>query len=120
MAKILVVDDEPACRDATQVLLTARGYEVQTAANGHKALEVAAVFQPDVAVIDWMLRNELDGAELAARLAQQCPATRCLIITGYPNLDSVARQQVPQGRFLSKPVAPAELLRAIEEAIASP
>ena len=119
MAKVLVVDDEPACRDATRVLLTARGHEVRAVADGREALDVAAGFQPDVAVIDWMLRSELDGIELANLFAQQCPATRCLIISGYPNIDAAMRSRMPRGRLLCKPVAPDELLRAIEEAAAA-
>ena len=119
MAKILVVDDEPACRDATQVLLTARGYEVRTVADGREALKVADEFQPHVAVIDWMLRNEIDGAELAAQLAERCPATRCLVISGYPNVEADMSRQIPARHLLCKPVAPEELLRAIEEAVES-
>lgn len=117
MPRILVVDDEPACRDATQILLEARGYEVRTVADANEALRLAPDYKPDVAVIDWMLRNELDGVELAREIAREYPKIHCLVITGYPNPETIARSGLTKGRFLAKPVAPAELLAAIEAAL---
>jgi DNA-binding response OmpR family regulator len=58
--KILVVDDEVGIRRALQRALVARGYEVETAADGPEAVSEAEVFAPDLIVLDLNL-PEFDG-----------------------------------------------------------
>ena len=42
-ARVLIVDDDPALLRVVEVGLTARGYEVLTAGNGHDALDASDV-----------------------------------------------------------------------------
>ena len=112
--KVLIVDDEKIGRDSLQALLSSCGFEVQTAANGLEALDIAASFQPEVAVIDWMLGGHLDGLGVAETLRKAQPAVRIVIISG----DSGVKLKAPQDArqfFLVKPFQIAELLVLFED-----
>ena len=61
MTKVLVVDDEPQIVRALRINLSARGYDVSTAASGQEALRVAATVKPEVVVLDLGL-PDIDGA----------------------------------------------------------
>ncbi|WP_369056545.1 response regulator transcription factor [Kineococcus terrestris] len=65
MSRVLVVDDEPGLRRALAINLSARGYEVTTAATGAQALELAASAHPDVVLLDLGL-PDLDGLDVLA------------------------------------------------------
>ena len=52
MTKILVVDDEPQIVRALATNLKVRGYEVETAATGEVAIELAARARPDLIIVD--------------------------------------------------------------------
>lgn len=117
MAKILIVDDEPSCRDATRVLLSGEGFEVETAADGREALEAAKRFLPDVLLVDWMLRDKMDGLEVARAVRATIPGMRTIVITGYLSPDLEERiEQVPFTRHLTKPVPSGELIAAVRKA----
>ena len=63
MTRVLVVDDEPQIRRALDINLRARGYEVDLAPDGERALEVAAKAHPDVVVLDLGLPG-IDGVDV--------------------------------------------------------
>lgn len=50
--KILVVDDDPAIRNLISRYLSQKDYEVETASDGHSALEKFEQFNPDLVVLD--------------------------------------------------------------------
>ena len=61
--KILVVDDEQNYRDVLKMILTAKGYTVDTAGNGREALEHLEKESFDVVGSDLKM-PELDGVSL--------------------------------------------------------
>ena len=66
---ILAVDDDPKIRELYLASLSADGYRVHTAANGHEALEMAEAIEPDVILLDLMM-PEVDGFTVVERLKQ--------------------------------------------------
>lgn len=66
-ARVLVVDDEAAILELARRALGARGYEVDTAEDGERALACARARKPDVIVSDVMMPN-LDGRDLVRAL----------------------------------------------------
>jgi len=60
--KILLVDDDLSVLDFLSYNLEKKGFEVQTATNGHKALAAGVSFLPDIIVLDWMM-PEMDGLQ---------------------------------------------------------
>ncbi len=73
MAKILVVDDEPAHRLLLRRTFERAGHEVTDAGDGAAALRAVAESRPDLVVTDVMM-PVMDGAELIVRLRSE-PAT---------------------------------------------
>ena len=97
------------------ILLNDVGYEVRTAEDGMQALETAANFRPDIALLDIGM-PKLNGYEVARQLRQQPWGREVLLIavTGWGGADH--RQQTAQAGFdhhLTKPVDPAALTRLL-------
>lgn len=70
MAKILVIDDEPAIRDVLTALLQDEGYDVVTTSDGRLALDLLPVEQPDLIILDIMMPI-LDGHEVYRRIRER-------------------------------------------------
>ena len=115
--KILVCEDQDSIRKMIEALVTARGYEVLSAANGAQALELAQAQVPAVALLDLTMPGEFDGLEVCRRLRAQ-PSTSnipILIVTALD--DEGSRQQARLAgatAYYTKPFSPIALLREIE------
>jgi CheY-like chemotaxis protein len=115
MLKILVVDDEEVyCRNL-RLLLEREGHEVQVACDGPVALATTTSFCPDLLIVDWMLRSEMNGLELAVQLHAMFPQLHSILITGFP-ADELELQlaQTPVTTVIRKPFALEELITQIE------
>lgn len=82
--RVLVVDDNIDAAEMLAEWLNAIGHRVRVAADGPTALEIAAEFKPDVALLDIGL-PVMDGYEVARRLREQpgCARMRLIALTGY-------------------------------------
>lgn len=65
--KILIVDDEADVLEVVEMLLASEGFDIITAENGLKALEVLETEIPDLVLLDIMM-PELDGVEACKRM----------------------------------------------------
>ncbi len=114
--KILAVDDEPSIVRLVSAALTARGYEVVTAADGEEALAKVAEERPDLIVCDIMMPR-MDGREVARRLAAD-PVTRkipLIFLSAIGDLDDQLDTLQEGGQeYLTKPFNPAELASYVE------
>lgn len=82
--KILILDDDPVARDIFARVLTAEGYDVRIAGTAQDAMDAADEFKPQALVSDWMLKEELDGLDVARVLRERQPELRIFFITGLP------------------------------------
>jgi hypothetical protein len=115
--RVLVVDDEPDMRDLVDFILSEYGAKVRVAASATEALLVLDQFQPDVLVSDIGMPGE-DGYALMRQIrtrpshkSGQIPAIALTAYAGEFN-----QQQALAAGFqmhISKPVEPAELVKAI-------
>jgi two-component system response regulator MprA len=111
--RILVVDDEPAVREAIERALRLEGYEVALAADGHEALERIDQRPPDAVVLD-LLMPRVDGLELCRRMRHQGDRTPVLMLTARDALaDRVTGLDAGADDYLVKPFALPELLARI-------
>lgn len=114
---ILVVEDESQLRALIVRTLRERGYRVLDAADGRKAMLVAAVHSgPIHLLITDIVMPELSGGDLAARLQEVRPGLRVIFVSGYSD-DAIERHGVlaPDSVFLQKPVRPDDLARVVRE-----
>jgi two-component system response regulator MprA len=108
--RILVVDDEPAVRDAVQRALTFEGYDVELAREGGEALDVLATAPVDAVVLDVLMPN-IDGFEVCRRLRSVGDTTPVLMLTARRAVsDRVAGLDAGADDYLAKPFALQELL----------
>lgn len=81
--RVLVVDDNQDIAESSAWLLRCHGHEVTVALDGHRAIEIARIFQPDVALLDVGL-PDINGYEVARRLRAEFGRGMLLIIvTAY-------------------------------------
>ncbi|MGM0419055.1 MAG: response regulator [Thermodesulfobacteriota bacterium] len=87
-ARILVVDDEEEIRNSLSRHFEFDGYEVETAANGIKALEALEKKRFEVVITDIMM-PEMNGVELLKHIRNDYPMTHSIVITGYVTMDNL-------------------------------
>lgn len=118
--RVILVDDENLIRSALATMLSleddldVRG-EAATVADG---VRLAQAEQPDVAVLDLQLPDG-DGLELASRIGEVSPATRCLILTSHAR-PGYLKRALAQGvlGFLPKTTSADQLARAVRSVAA--
>lgn len=108
---ILVVDDDPALRQALTRILSFEGYEVEIAPTGHDALELVGT--ADLMVLDLGL-PDLDGLDVARRVRAAGHALPILVLTARGEVgDRVAGLDAGADDYLPKPFDLAELLARV-------
>lgn len=108
---ILLVDDEPAVRKSTAILLRGKGFIVLEAANGEEALKVSSEYPgPLKLTLTDINMPKMSGRQLAERLQQQRPDIQVLFMSGDLDGRSNNRSHKEIGsHFIQKP-APASIL----------
>jgi signal transduction histidine kinase/ActR/RegA family two-component response regulator len=111
-ARILVIEDEHAIRDAITYTLQADGYQVTEAATGQDGLAAARREHFDLIIID-MLLPDIPGPDLTRELRAggDCDGTRILAITAHA--DAGTRDlalSAGADQFMTKPFAMNQLL----------
>jgi two-component system response regulator MprA len=116
MARVLVVDDEPAVRRALERALRLENHDVILAEDGEQALDRLASETADAVILD-ILMPKLDGLEVCRRLRQGGDRTPVLMLTARDAVDDrVEGLDVGADDYLVKPFALRELqarLRAL-------
>src|SRR3954453_6417806 len=108
--RILVVDDEPAVREAIDRALRLDGYGTELAGDGRAALSAIGTAPPDAVVLD-VLMPEVDGLEVCRRLRAAGDRTPVLVLTARDAVpDRVRGLDAGADDYLVKPFALEELL----------
>ncbi len=115
---IAVVDDDLPVRKALQRLLRSAGFLVQTYPSGEDFLRTLHVVQPDCLVLDLHLPG-LSGLEVLHQLISVGAGFPTILMTGS-NSSGLAGTSTAAGAvaFLVKPLEEAELLSAVQQAMA--
>ena len=119
MAKILVIEDDPALSRLYETVLRRSEYEVVLAESGEAAIEAAQRAQPDLVILDLVL-PDMPGARVALMLQQQGTlASAPLIVTsgmGEEDTEAVARS-FGAASVLTKPFDVGSMLTALRSAL---
>jgi DNA-binding NarL/FixJ family response regulator len=112
--RVMVVDDHPMWRDAVERDLTAAGFHVVgTAADGREALARIPAARPQVVVLDLQIPAP-DGVEVTARVVQQDPSVRVLVLSASgEHADVLAAVKAGATGYLVKSASREELLDAV-------
>ncbi len=113
--RILVVDDEADIVELLTYNLEKEGYQVATAPDGRKAIEVAKEFLPDLILLDIMM-PQLDGIE-AGRILRTLPELKnsfILYLTARSEeYSEIAAFEVGADDYINKPIKPRALMSRI-------
>lgn len=113
--RVLVVDDEEPILELLKYNLEKGGYEVRTASDGMKAVEIAKKFIPDLVLLDIMM-PKMDGVE-TCRLLRDIPdlqKTFVIFLTARSEeYSEVAAFDVGADDYITKPIKPRALMSRI-------
>ena len=122
-ARILVVDDDPDFVEYLRTVLESADYKVTSAGNGDQGMLVLSREKPDLVILDVIMSSVLDGLNMSQRMADD-PAFKhvpVVMVTSIANTDYLALfptdESIHIDAFLTKPIAPAELLRQIQRLV---
>jgi two-component system alkaline phosphatase synthesis response regulator PhoP len=115
MHKVLVVDDEEPILELLKYNLEKSGYEVKTAIDGVKAVDIAKRFVPDLVLLDIMM-PKIDGVE-TCRLIRELPElqkTFVVFLTARSEeYSEIAAFDVGADDYIMKPIKPRALMSRI-------
>lgn len=117
--RVLIVEDNDTTREMYAWSMRAAGWLVEEAADGEAALYAAALFEPDVIVMDLRL-PVLDGIE-AMRCLKETELTRHIPIVACSALDHAMADAKNAGcsAFVAKPCPPDDLRALVERLVRS-
>jgi len=115
-AKILIVEDEEKLARFIELELTHEGYEVNKAADGRTALDMALDEEYDLILLDIMLPG-LNGLEVLRRLHNEKQTPVILLTARDSVMDKVSGLDAGAVDYITKPFAIEELLARIRVAL---
>ena len=115
-ARILVVDDEPALRQAVERNLAGHGFEVRGAETGEAGLELETRFHPDLVLLDMVL-PDICGVEVIQRLRERSSVPVIVLSVRGAEADKVRALELGADDYLTKPFGVDELLARIRVAL---
>jgi len=113
---ILLVDDEADIREVLAISLADMGYEVLTAENGEKALDLYREKSPQIVLTDIKMPG-MDGIEILKRIKSENPYTEVIMITGHGDTDIAIKSLKYEAiDFITKPISSDALEIALKRA----
>jgi two-component system KDP operon response regulator KdpE len=113
---ILVVDDEAQITRVLKTTLSAQGYGIRTATDGHQALEEMKRWPPDLVITDLRMPN-MDGLELCRRIRAESRTP--IIVLSVKGEETIKVEALDAGAddYITKPFKVNELLARVRAAL---
>jgi two-component system response regulator HydG len=117
MAKILVVDDQRNMRTTLAIMLRGAGHEVDEAADGDTAIDMASQGGYDLVLTDLKMGGK-NGIDVLRRTRELQPLTEVIVMTAYGTIES-AVEAIRLGAcdYIQKPFTEQELLVKVAKAV---
>jgi two-component system KDP operon response regulator KdpE len=115
-ARILIVDDENQIIKMLRVALKAHGYEVEEASIGQEGLDKAAIFHPDLIILDLGL-PDIDGFQVILRLREWSQIPVIILSVKEQDNDKIKALDAGADDYVTKPFSMGELLARIRVAL---
>jgi two-component system alkaline phosphatase synthesis response regulator PhoP len=113
--KVLVVDDEEPILELLKYNLEKSGYEVKTAQDGAKAVDIARKFIPDLVLLDIMM-PKMDGVETCRQLRDMPELQKTFVVfltARSEEYSEVAAFDTGADDYITKPIKPRALMSRI-------
>jgi two-component system KDP operon response regulator KdpE len=115
-ARILVIDDEKQIRRMLKAALDGYGYNIAEAASGREGLNQAAIFHPDLIILDLGL-PDLEGTEVIQRLREWTKTPIIILSVREQESDKIKALDAGADDYITKPFSMGELLARIRVAL---
>ena len=118
--KVLIADDEKLIADTMALILNQFGFDARAVYSCATALELAAVFQPDLLISDVIMAG-LTGVDAAIQMRAMLPGIRVFLLSGQTATAEMVAQSPARDlgfEVLEKPVHPIELVTRLQSALA--
>jgi len=112
--KILVVDDEPRVVRLVSEVLKALGYQVMAASSGEPAIEMVALEQPDLVLLDIRLPRGPDGYEVCRRIREFSDVAVIMLTAKALESDLLRGFNAGADDYLTKPFSAKELVARVK------
>jgi Response regulators consisting of a CheY-like receiver domain and a winged-helix DNA-binding domain len=107
--RVLVIDDEPQIRKLLKVSLSAHGYTLDEAANGRDGVNQAAIFKPDILIIDLGL-PDIDGKDVIREIREWSEAPIIILTARDQELEKIEALDTGADDYVTKPFSMGELM----------
>ncbi|MFQ5867771.1 MAG: response regulator [bacterium] len=115
--RILVVDDEIETREVCQRLFKKKGYWVEFAEDGQRALEMMRDKHFEAVLADLRMPG-MDGLTLLKRIKEKYPKTEVIIVTGYAATNTeVKAMRIGAYDYIGKPFDINDLTLAVKRCL---
>ena len=117
---ILIVDDDPDFVEVIRTVLISHEFDVRNASSGDEALQTMRVDQPDLVILDVMMRGILDGLRASEEIRRDKRLHRVpiLMISSITSSDFAGMfptdEYLAIDNFISKPIDPQRLLKEVK------
>ena len=117
---ILLADDSLTIRTMVSSRLERAGYDIELAADGAEALELAKRLDPDLFILDVEMPG-LTGLEVTAHLRQAGVSSPVILLTGMDDeTDVAAGLAAGANEYITKPFSPQDLYLLVSSLVSSP
>ena len=117
--RALVVDDEAPLVALVRSYLEREGFDVSTAADGERAVELVGELHPDVVVLDVMLPG-IDGIEACRRIRSFSDAYIIMLTARADEVDKIVGLSTGADDYVTKPFSPGELVARVRALLRRP
>jgi len=118
MRKILVVEDEDMLRESYKMIISTEPYDLDVAKNGQEALDLCALKDYDLILLDLMM-PVLDGVGFLKRFKN--PNTKVIILSNLSSSDTIeeALKLGAESNLVKAAMSPRELLSRVRYEVTS-
>ena len=113
-ARVLLVEDDSAVREAVEIAFRGEGFEVRSEADGSAIERIVDSFQPDVAILDVRLPKGPDGYTMVRQLRRRDDLPVVLLTSADSLDDRLTGFRAGADDYVSKPFSVAELLVRVQ------
>ncbi|MCY3958344.1 MAG: response regulator transcription factor [Chloroflexi bacterium] len=113
MARVLIVEDEASLARTIAYNLRRQGYDVETAADGERALDLANATRPDMVVLDLMLPG-MDGFDVCRQIRRTSAVPVLMLTARDDEIDRVVGLEIGADDYMTKPFSMRELIARVK------
>jgi DNA-binding response OmpR family regulator len=114
--RVMVIEDDPTISEVVSRYLQRDGFDVESVADGQRAVELATARPPDLMILDLMLPG-LDGLEVFRRVRAVAPTPVIMLTARGDESDRVMGLELGADDYVAKPFSPRELVARVRSVL---